>query len=257
MADWATIGIIGGVGPQAGLDLFRKILDQTIASGDQEHLDVILLSEPSRIPNRTTYLLGQSDADPAPPIIELLAKLEGAGAAVAGIPCNTSHAPRIMDEIRSGMAKAGLKIKLLDMVAELVDYTIALNLPPPLKPGILATNGTIRTEVYQNAFKRAGITAIVACESTQEAVNDAIYNTEYGIKARYPVSEKARGTLLKASAELKEQGATAVVLACTELPLAVPEPAVCGLPTIDSTLVLARALIREAAPEKLKPISIS
>ena len=47
------IGIVGGVGPYAGLDLLRKLLDNTLANSDQEHLDTVLLSLPSGIMDRT------------------------------------------------------------------------------------------------------------------------------------------------------------------------------------------------------------
>ncbi len=251
-----TIGIVGGVGPHAGIDLFKKIVAQTKASGDAGHLDVVLVSEPSSIPNRTDYLLGISAASPAPAIVSILGKLEAAGAELAGIPCNTSHSPRIMAEIRDGMAKAGLKIRLLDMVEELVGFAISLKGLAIRRPGVLATTGTIRTEVYQSAFGKAGIEAIAPCPETQEKIQQAIYDPAYGIKAvSMPPSARARESLLAAAAELKAAGADSIVLGCTELPLALPESQTQGLPSLDSTLILARALIREAAPERLKPLA--
>ena len=89
------IGIVGGVGSYAGVDLLRKVYDQTMAAGDQEHLDTILLSMPSSIPDRTEYLVGEVDENPGKPIAEVLVQLDRAGATVAGIPCNTAHVEKI------------------------------------------------------------------------------------------------------------------------------------------------------------------
>ncbi|MBT8073778.1 MAG: aspartate racemase, partial [Xanthomonadales bacterium] len=83
------IGIVGGVGPYAGLDLVRNIFDQTLARTDQEHLDVVMLSMPSSITDRTEYLIGQNGENPGLGIADVIKRLEAAGATVAGIPCNT------------------------------------------------------------------------------------------------------------------------------------------------------------------------
>ena len=104
------IGIIGGVGPFAGLDLQRKILEQTVAAADQEHLPVISVSWPGPIADRTEYLLGRVPENPAYAILEQLRLLAAAGATVAGIPCNTAHAPAIFDVIRAGVAAEDLSL---------------------------------------------------------------------------------------------------------------------------------------------------
>ncbi len=248
-----TIGVIGGVGPYAGLDLVRKIFDQTIASSDPEHLSVILLSEPSLIPDRSAFLLGSANRNPAVPILALLKKLEAAGAEVAGIPCNTSHADRILGVLKDGMAREKLKIRLLNMIEETADFSIEL-CGKTSKAGLLATQGTYKSGVYSAAFGLKGLKMLLPDAHLREEVHQAIYDPEYGIKSKSnPPSQRARDILLKAAANLKRKGASSIVLGCTELPLAITEGSVLGLPAIDSTLVLARALIREAAPRKLKP----
>lgn len=247
------IGVIGGVGPYAGLDLLKKIFDQTIASKDADHLSVILLSEPEAIPCRTEFLLDQQSVNPGIALLERLRRLEEAGAQVAGIPCNTSHAQPIMGLILEKAREQGLKIKLLDMVQEVVDHCKKLG-DAGLRPGVLATIGSYRTSVYQKAFKKAGVECVLPSQETMKSVHKAIYDTEFGIKARSnPVSGQARDMVLAAILELKTLGAKSVVLGCTELPLAVPETDIYGIPVIDSTLILARALIRESAPHKLRP----
>ncbi len=93
------IGIVGGVGPYAGLDLMKKVFDNTLAQIDQDHLDVVMLSLSGSIADRTEYLEGKVDVNPGLAIAGVLKRLEEAGATVAGIPCNTAHAPGIFSFI--------------------------------------------------------------------------------------------------------------------------------------------------------------
>jgi aspartate racemase len=95
-----TIGIVGGVGSYAGLDLAKKIFNNTEAQHDQEHLDVLLVNSPRLIDDRTAYILavrdGKVTSDPANPgrgIVACIRKLAAAGAEVIGVPGNTAHAP--------------------------------------------------------------------------------------------------------------------------------------------------------------------
>ena len=99
------IGIVGGVGPYAGTDLLNKIFNNTLASTDQEHLDAMLLSMPSKIDDRTAYLMGEVKCNPGLAIANIILKLEKTGASVAGIPCNTAHAKTIFDTIVSELKK--------------------------------------------------------------------------------------------------------------------------------------------------------
>ena len=95
------IGIVGGMGPLAGLDVFKKITEETPVTSDQEHAPVLLFSVPAQIPDRTEFLLGREKTNPAIAISEIILTLEKAGARVVGIPCNTAHSPRIFDVIRA------------------------------------------------------------------------------------------------------------------------------------------------------------
>ena len=95
--DDAKIGIVGGAGPYAGLDLAQKILEQTIAEKDQDYLPTLLISTPDKIEDRTRFLLGEITSNPAHSIFRNLCDLNTLGASVVGIPCNTAHAPAIKD----------------------------------------------------------------------------------------------------------------------------------------------------------------
>ncbi|MCA9968087.1 MAG: aspartate/glutamate racemase family protein, partial [Anaerolineales bacterium] len=82
-----TIGLIAGVGPFAGADLFNKILEETVAAKDQDHLTVLSLSGPSEILDRTEYLLGKVAENPGHALARQLRRLAQAGAEVIGVPC--------------------------------------------------------------------------------------------------------------------------------------------------------------------------
>jgi len=112
------IGIVGGMGPYAGLDLARKVFDHTIASRDQEHLPLVLVSAPEEIEDRSVFLKGQSNRNPADSILPIISTLERAGASVVGIPCNTAHAPQIFDPLATRIKEAGYRVRLLHMVEE-------------------------------------------------------------------------------------------------------------------------------------------
>ncbi len=248
----AVIGIVGGVGPWAGLDLQRKILEQTVAAADQEHLPVISVSWPGPIPDRTEYLLGHVPDNPAYPILEQLRLLAEAGATVAGIPCNTAHAPAIFDVIRAGVAKFERPLRLLHLIEETAAH-LAAHHPALRTVGVLSTTGTWRARLYPTALESLGYQVVVPDERLQtEMIHPAIYDPGYGIKAAGQVTVQARLNLEQGIAYLRERGAAVIILGCTEIPLAFTARGYDGLPLIDPTLILARALIREVDPGRLK-----
>jgi aspartate racemase len=249
------IGIVGGVGPYAGLDLLQNVFSQTAADKDQDHLDAVMFNLSSGILDRTEYLLGQIDINPGYAIAEVLLKLEKAGAQVAGIPCNTAHAEEIMAVVTSQLASAGSTIQLLSLIKEAV-FDIKSSYPDVIKVGVLSTTGTNKFGIYQQVLQAEGLQPVIIPLDMQESlIHPAIYDLNYGIKARSnPVSEQARQDLLKGIDYLSNQGAQVVIKGCTEIVLAVPEQKINGLPLIDPSIALARALIKAEDPEKLKPL---
>lgn len=245
-----AIGVIGGVGPQAGLDLVQKIFENTIASGDQEHIDLYLTSIPSKIADRTTFLLEKGES-PLPGLMTSFDKLASIGASVIAIPCNTAHAPRIYDELARWAQNTWPSVKLLNMIEETVKL-IKMTFAPGATIGLLATLGTHRAGIYRQYFAKAPhLTLLEPDDVTQEEVHQAIYDKKWGIKASYPPTEQARQVIRRAAEALAERGAEAIILGCTELPLALKaEDAAITL--LDPTQILARSAIGEVAPSKLK-----
>src|SRR5690554_3698735 len=93
------IGIVGGVGPYAGIDLLKNIYDNTIAKKDQDYLNALLFSLSSRILDRTEFLMGSIVGNPGHEIAKIVVTLEKLGVEVVGIPCNTAHSDRIFSVI--------------------------------------------------------------------------------------------------------------------------------------------------------------
>lgn len=247
------IGIVGGIGPYAGVDLLKKVFDHTVAGSDQEHLDAVLISVSTKIGDRTEYLTGKIKENPAFAIAEVIYKLKNAGAVVVGIPCNTAHAPQIFDVIKSALKKNSVEITVLNMIEETA-FFVKANYPDIRKVGVLSTTGTFRSEIYKVELEAIGCEVLVPSREMQEKlIHPAIYDKIFGIKTiSNPVHPQARENLFQGLSFLKKQGAQAVVLGCTELPLAIPEREAMGMTMIDPTTVLARALINTVNPEKLK-----
>lgn len=245
------IGIAGGVGPFAGIDLAQKIMQETIAGKDQEHLPLILLSVPDQICDRTEYLAGNTAKNPALALSRVLTQLAEAGATVASIPCNTAHAPAIFDVIKNELKEKNTELVLLNMISEVTDF-IKQHYPGK-KAGVLSTMGTWKNKVYQQAFEETGISQVLLNEEEQQAVHSSIYHPVFGIKAQSdPVSEEAMAILHEHAEILIARGAELIVLGCTEIPLALKEDQLNGIPLIDANRVLGRSLINWVAPEKLK-----
>lgn len=248
----AAIGVLGGLGPYAGLDLVRSVFDETDARADQEHLPVALLSYPYRIPDRATWLDDPSAPSPVPGMMEVLRRLDDAGCAVAGIPCNTAHARPIYDRLVDGLDADGREMRLLHIVDAIVERVRELA-PGARRVGVLATAASVQNRLHEAGLEAAGMEGLTPDAAHQARVQEAIYGGEWGLKAQSdPPDERARQALLDATDHLIGRGAEAVILGCTELPLAITEADRGGVPFVNSTRALARALIRATHPEKLR-----
>lgn len=241
----------------AGVKLHEKIIARTKTSGrDQEHLDVIHLSRSRLIGDRTEFLLGKTERNPGIMMARVIAAAAKAvpvegdpprGPAVAGVPCNTFHAPPVWDAFTAALAELAPEVRTVHMLeAALGDLKAAFGHGGNTLIGILSTTGTARSGVWQKALEGAGFGVVTVNDSLQERVHDAIYNLEWGLKAVTPATAKARTLLEEAAAALVTSGAQAVLLGCTEIPLALEEGAREGVLYADPVTSLAGALVRAA-----------
>jgi len=253
-----AICIIGGVGPMAGVGLHSEIIQQTKTDGtDQTHLAVIHLSFSESIEDRTEYLLSNKGENPAHGALRVaqgayLAARELGKDVVIGVPCNTFHAPQIFDKFLSLLKQDNISVDVVHMLAETANY-IAAALPKVKNIGLMSTTGTRQVGVYRNIFEPRGINIIEVDEKEQSNLHETIYDKTKGIKAVSPVTSWAVDNFRKFANQLINNGAEAIILGCTEIPLALSEKTFNNVPLIDPVYVLARSLIKAAAPEKLKP----
>jgi len=236
------IGIIGGVGPQAGLDFLQKIITNTKAVSDQDHLNCILISCPSLIPDRTEYLLYGQVENPAVGMFECARRLYAAGARRAVVVCNTAHADRIFTPFRAKVAELlpGLGIvNMLETCANHVKTSLHVH-----ALGLLATKGSHQSRVFHEYFRdEDGFQLIEPAIAEQEQVHEAIYNEQYGIKANpRHVTSQAKECIHRAACRLIDRGAEAIVLGCTEIPLATQNSHF-PVPVIDPGEITARHLV--------------
>jgi aspartate racemase len=227
------IGILGGVGPEATVELYREIIKATPASRDQEHIPCIIMINP-QVPDRTEAILGRGPS-PVPELTKTARELEAAGAAFIAVPCNTAH--YYLPEMRDSV-----KIPILDMI-EITLTHIKRQFPAGTKIGLLATTGTVKSGIYHKRFEPAGFPLITPGPESQESlVMEAIYAAD-GIKAGG--YDRPRELLEKAAGEVSQAGAEAIILGCTELPIVTKET-VAGLPTINPLALLAAKAVKKA-----------
>jgi len=228
------IGVLGGMGPEATLSLFQKIIKNTEAVRDQDHLRVLIDNNP-KIPDRTPAILGSGE-NPLPMMIETARVLERAGAGFIVIPCVSAH--YFLDGLREGV-----DIPVISVIEEVV-AEVEIKVPDAKRIGLMATTGTIRAGLFQNRLREIGVEVLVPSSEDQEGlVMSAVYG-ESGIKAGFLSSEN-KEKILRASRALIAKGAQGIIGGCTEVPLAVQQPDI-EAPFFDSLDILALAAIRLA-----------
>lgn len=232
------IGILGGMGPEATIDLFTKIVKGTRVKKDQDHLRILVDNNP-KIPDRTLALQGKGPS-PLPQLIQSAKLLERAGADFIVIPCVTAH-------YYYEPLQRKVKIPILHIVQETVNH-IKKRFKRIRKIGLIATTGTIQTGLFQKALSTIGVDSILVPPSVQmSGVMEAIYGRK-GIKAIGP-TEFSRHLIVEVSQRLLRQGAQAIIAGCTEIPLVLKEGDL-SVPVIDPISLLAQAAIERAKGRK-------
>lgn len=223
-----TIGILGGMGPLATADLYRKIVLLTDAGCDNDHIRVFIDSN-CRIPDRTAAILS-GGADPLPEMASALRNLEKCGAECIIMPCNTAH--YFLPALQAQTATPFLSMLEATARACAAAY-------PGKRAAILATRGTLATGLYERALEKEGVDFLLPEEPQRDVLMHLIYEV---VKAARPLAPEADlwAQLLE---QLRRAGADYFILGCTELPIiadTLPAPG----PFIDPTAELAKAAIR-------------
>ena len=216
------LGVIGGLGPMATAYYLELMIRMTDAVRDQEHSEIIIMNIPS-IPDRTAYILGRSQEDPLPPMVQLGKQLKELGASVLATPCITAH--YFHEPLQEG---AGLPLihGIRCTARTLFDAGVR-------KVGLMATDGTVQSGIFQRQVEQLGMELILPGEAGQKGVMTLIYDqVKAGIAPDMALFASIRD-------ELRGKGAQAVVLGCTELSLLKKEQDLgCGI--LDALEVLAK-----------------
>ena len=196
------LGVLGGMGPQATNTFYQFVIDRTDARSDQEHVNALILSD-SGMPDRTAAILGGEEDREAVfrRLLEDARLLERAGCTCIAVPCNTAHF--FLDRVQEGVG-----VPILHMIRETARLLASRGLK---RPGILATDGTIRTGLYQKELAAAGIEAAVPSPQAQKLVMSLIYDD---VKAGRDGDPQKFAAVHR---DLTAQGCDCGVLACTEL----------------------------------------
>ena len=233
-----TLGIIGGVGPLATMFIGEMIVRRTRATKDQEHVHTIIDNDTS-IPDRTAYILDSSNENPIPYLIHDAQKLATAGADLICIPCNTAHT------FYEDLAMAS-PVPVLHMIRETAKKATTLGAK---RVGILATDGTLASAVYQNALIAEDIEPVIPNASIQHQVMSIIYDY---VKAGKEVSNQQWLTIENAMLQLN---CDKIILGCTELSIVNKDLKLQDY-YIDSLIVLAESAIVACGYELNQPVRV-
>lgn len=227
------VGIMGGMGPLATVDLFYKIVVGNPVGKDQEHIPLIIDNYP-QIEDRTGYILSDNNINPADKMIESARRLKKAGCEGIAIACNTAH--YFVEFIHEVM-----DIDIIHIVDASI-YAIQYKYPNARKVAVLATKGTTAARIYDDKLISSGFEVMPVQVDLQNLLMDCIYK---GAKAgKISLYADSFNTILRSI------DADIFILACTELPLFL-EYLVEDIKYIDANEELAQAIIRYSKSDDL------
>jgi aspartate racemase len=222
-ANKKTVGVMGGMGPAATVAFMATIVNLTPADVDQDHVHTIVDNDPD-VPARQDAIL-RGGPSPVPAMAAMARRLESAGADFLVMPCNTAHA-------YSAQIEAAVDIPLVSIITATVDRCRQFQ-----SVSLLATEGCLRANVYQEALSDAGVELLLP---TDDELQEFMRLT-FEIK-RANTSEAVSSGMLQLAESLLGRGAQALIAGCTEIPLVLNE-AMLRAPLISSTDELAKKTI--------------
>ncbi len=226
-----SVGIMGGMGPEATVDLMQRIIAGTPAKDDVDHLHLLVDNNP-KVPSRIKALLEGNGEDPTPALIKMAQGLQSAGAEFLAMPCNTAH------NYHSAIAES-VSIPVINLI-DLTVETVHQKQPSIVKVGVLASSAVLKTELYHPYFARKNIETLFPSEEHQASVMQLIQS----IKAKAATEAEFEAYQLALS-NLQAQGAEALIIACTELSV-VAQQINSHLPVYDASQLLADTIISMA-----------
>ena len=226
-----TVGVLGGMGPEATIDFQYRVLRAPPAQDDADHVRLLIDNNPG-VPSRIEFVIHGRGASPGPTLAAMAKGLESLGADCLVMPCNTAHL--FVPQIRDATA-----VEFISMIDTTVAAVGKVN-----KVGLLASTAVIQTDLYSGAFNATGVTAVVPDSDGQQKVMALIRNTKAG-KAGAADAQ----LLQRIAADLVARGAECLVVACTELSVLSADLHI-GVPVVDAAQVLAEETVARALRSK-------
>lgn len=237
MREPLVIGVMGGLGPEASLDFYRQVIERTPAKSDQEHLHLIIDSNP-RIPNRNEALAGRGPS-PGPALAACARRLEQAGADFLVMTSNTTHAfaPEFL---------ADIAIPFVSLLEEAAD-AVRREAPQARRVGVMATSGGVAADIFARPLASRGLERLQLEGAELDAFMDLVYRIKAGER------DRALGAAMRDLAlGLVARGAEVLIAGCTEIPLVLAAGDV-PVAFIDPNRVLAERAIAYARGEAALP----
>ncbi len=228
-----TIGILGGMGPEATAFMFNLFIEEAKTEKDQDHPKIIIFSNPET-PPRTDAIFKQGE-NPVPYLIKGISLLKKAGADIIVMPCVTAHY-FIQDVMKEQ------DFRFISLLDEAVKW-VKINFPGLQKAGLLSSSGTIKSGIFHNTFEKKGIKLMTPDDNEQKTIMKSIFGRR-GIKAGYKTGS-SQENIVRAAFSLIDKGAEAVIAGCTEIPLVLKDEDI-NVPFIEPMRITVRAALKEA-----------
>ena len=225
-----TVGVLGGMGPDATVDFMAKVLAATPAGSDQEHVHMLIDHNP-HVPDRTRAILTGA-GEPGPVLARMAKQLQEAGARIIVMPCNTAHA--FQPDI-----EAVLDVPFVSIIDETVAACAGFG-----AVGLLATQGCLASGIYEAALSAAGVRAIMPNAAETKAFMELTTRIKAGDSG-----PDVGARMQQLANALVSRGAQAVIAGCTEIPLVLDE-SMLDVPLVSSTDILAEATVAYALGSK-------
>ena len=222
------LGILGGMGPAASAEFVNRLIAQTPASCDQEHIPFVLWNNP-QVPDRSTSLRNEDDR-PLPFLLQGIQVLKAVGCDLVVIPCNTAHF------WYDDMIK--LKVPIVHIVDSVADALRDAGVENGTI-GVMGTQATVELGLYQQKLNESGWDCIVPTKEEMDTLVQPAIDMIKGGKIL-----ESQLSIIKVIHSLIDRGAQAVVLGCTELPLAIKIASEKGVPIINSIDSLVKSAIK-------------
>ncbi|GAA0469308.1 aspartate/glutamate racemase family protein [Alkalibacillus silvisoli] len=223
------VGILGGMGPAATVDLFEKIVSNTTVVEDQEHIPISIYNNP-QIPSRIEAVL-KGGKSPIDELIKSAKELEKMNVEFIVMPCHTAHF--WIDELQ-----ANINTPIISMVDNTLELLVNDSKYIDNKVLLLASPATVKTKIYEEKFKTENVDLVIPTEEEQQVITQLILNVKKGLLPPTEDLEKLSPILSK----YEDKGVVGLIGGCTEIPLIFPYIDH-QMVKIDTTLQLAKKVI--------------